>query len=430
LGKTQTGGKGGFMAALNKLTVRLIDGLPEGFHADGGNLYLRVRGNGKSWVFRYKIPKGANWGVAGKAVELGLGAYPARKLADAREVARDLRSEVVNGRDPAKFLKPDDGEASKTFKQYAEAYIAEVEGTWKNLKHRQQWRNTLKDYVYPHIGGKLPASITKNDIYSLLLPLWEAGKIETCMRVRMRIETVLNYAFHDLDIDRSNPARWQGNLKISFKNVSPRTKAKSVGKLKSHAAPDWREVPAIMAKLRDKPDVVSALALRFSILTATRSMEVRAGTWDEVDMENAVWHIPGDRTKNEEAHSVPLCEEALAILAAMAERNQPDTNRLFPGSRGGLLSDVAVNKVLHAAMPGITAHGIARSSFRDWVADATSFPDKVAEAALNHKNPNETEASYLRTKFFSRRVELMKAWGDFLKGKDNVVKLDAAANLA
>lgn len=92
-----------------------------------------------------------------------------------------------------------------------------------------------------------------------------------------------------------------------------------------------------------------------------------------------------------------------------------------------MLSDVAINKVLHAAYPGITAHGIARSSFRDWVAEATSFSDKIAEAALNHRNPNETEAAYLRTKFFDRRVELMKAWGDFVAGKDNVIKLAASA---
>ena len=99
---------------------------------------------------------------------------------------------------------------------------------------------------------------------------------------------------------------------------------------------------------------------------------------------------------------------------------------VFPGAKGGLLSDVAINKQLKAAYPGITAHGIARSSFRDWIAEATSFPDKVAEAALNHTNPNATEASYLRTKFFDQRIKLMKAWGEFLAGNDNVVSLSEA----
>ena len=86
------------------------------------------------------------------------------------------------------------------------------------------------------------------------------------------------------------------------------------------------------------------------------------------------------------------------------------------------LDVVAINNVLHAAYPGITAHGIARSSFRDWVAEATEFTDKVAEAALNHTNPNETEAAYLRTKFLDRRAELMNAWGAFCRGRNNAVE--------
>jgi integrase len=178
-----------------------------------------------------------------------------------------------------------------------------------------------------------------------------------------------------------------------------------------------------MANLRAKPDVTSALLLRFSILSAARSMEVRGATWDEV--EGHVWTVPEQRSKNGELHRVPLNSEAMEILATQANRRAEGSNVIFPNLSGSFLSDIAINKVLHAAYPGITAHGIARSSFRDWIADATRFPDKIAEAALNHSNPNETEAAYLRTKFFDRRVELMKAWGDFCRGKDNVVALAA-----
>lgn len=418
------------MAGLHLLSDKKIAALPDGFHSDGGNLYLRVRGNGKSWVYRYKIPKGADWGAAGKPVELGLGSYPARSLKDARGVAASLRGEVANGRNPALFLKPEAEAPKPTFAVYAKEYIDHHEGGWRNPKHRQQWRNTIlgaDSYAEPAIGKKRPGDITASDVQAMLLPLW-ATKTETATRVRQRVETILDYAFVKEGIDRRNPARWKGNLDKLLPN--PRKVAKAAGKLKSHAAPPWQECPAIMAKLRAKPEVTSALALRFSILTAARSTEVRAMVWGEVDLDGGVWTVPGNRTKNEEAHAVPLNEEAAAILAYMADHKHPDTDRVFPGATGGLLSDVAINKVLHAAMPGITAHGIARSSFRDWVADATTFPDKIAEAALNHKNPNETEAAYLRTKFFSRRVELMKAWGEFLKGKNNVVDIGPAAKSA
>ena len=418
--------------ALNRLTdveIKSLSGAGKGgMLSDGGNLYIRARGNGKSWLFRFKVAQNALWAspdLRGKIVEIGLGAYPARTLKSARRVAGELREDLANQIDPRERFRPDDS-ASATFEAMAKAYLKEAEKNWSNPKHRQQWHNTLRDYVYPSLGKKAAADITRANVKAALKPLWDAGKVETFSRVRMRIEAILDYAFHELEIDRANPARWQGNLKISFGNVSPKKRAKELGKLKSHAAPPWREVPAIMKKLRAKPEVNSALALRFSILTAARSMEVRALPWSEIDLAEKVWRLPGERAKNGDAHNVPLNAEAIAILESIKARQPEGCERVFPGARGGLLSDVAINKQLKAAYPGVTAHGIARSSFRDWIAEATSFPDKVAEAALNHTNPNATEAAYLRTKFFDQRIELMSDWSSFLDGKDNVVSIREA----
>ena len=417
------------MAGINLLTDTAIRAMAkDAYLSDGGFLFLRKRGDGKNWVFRFKIPRKATWakpGEAGKAVELGLGPYPARSLKDARREAETLRSDLANDRDPRERFKVKDEEVL-TFKIVADRYIKAAEKKFRNEKHKQQWRNTLRDYVYPTLGEKPIADITRRDIEKTLQPLWDAGKIETFSRVRMRIEKVLNAGYHELDIDRRNPARWVDNLKISFGDISPRAMAEGLGKLKPHAAAKWQDVPAIMTKLRDKPDVISALAMRFSILTAARSGEVRGLVWDEIDLDGAAWDLPKERSKNKQPHRVPLNAEAVEILTGLKAKADPEQPRVFPGAKGGLLSDVAVNKVLHAAMPGVTAHGTARSSFRDWVAEATNFPDKVAEAALNHTNPNETEAAYLRTKFFDRRIELMKVWGEFLKGKDNVVGIGIA----
>lgn len=400
------------MPIFKGVTDKTIANAKPGVYTVEPNLILRVSNSGsKAWVFRYS--------KTGKIKQIGLGSYPAtRSLKAARDLADEMRADIAHGRDPVERIRPP---VAKTFKHYALAYITEFESGWRNPKHRQQWRNTLEAYAYPSIGDKPVSDITADDIHKLLLPLW-AVKTETATRVRMRIEAVLDYAFTKEGIDRRNPARWKGNLKALLPN--PRKVAKANGKLKSHAAPPWRDVPAIMTSLRAKPNVTSAVLLRFSILTAARSMEVRGATWAE--MEGDVWTIPAQRTKNGELHRVPLTTEALDILAIQAERKFEGSNLIFPNPSGSPLSDIAINKVLHAAYPGITAHGIARSSFRDWVADATRFPDKIAEAALNHTNPNATEASYLRTKFLSRRVELMKAWGDFCRGQDNVVELAAS----
>lgn len=392
------------MPTMQRVTDKTIAGAKAGVHTIEPNLILRVSKTGaKSWVFRYF--------KAGKVSQLGLGSYPAVTLASVRETAESMRGDVAEGSNPALRLERNKPKA-KTFRTYALAYVSEHEGGWRNDKHRQQWSNTLRDYVYPHIGDKAVSEITAGDVHALLLPLW-AVKTETATRLRMRIERVLNYAFTKEGIDKSNPAAWKGKLEHLLPN--PRKTAETAGKRKSHAAPPWREVPAIMASLRKKPEVVSALALRFSILTAARSMEVRGLMWAEIDLEKNVWRLPAARSKNGKIHKVPLNAEAVQILEAMLARKLENSDRVFPGERGGLLSDVAINKQLKAAYPGVTAHGIARSSFRDWAAE-NHFPDKVTEAALNHTNPNATEAAYLRTKFFDARVKLMEAWASFCAG--------------
>jgi integrase len=385
------------MPTFKEVTHLAIANAKPGVHTVGPNWILRVSNSGsRSWLFRYQ----AN----GTIKQIGLGGFPTRSLSAARNLVEKMREDVAKGRDPAHQLdrlKP----KAKTFQTYALAYLSEFESGWKNPKHRQQWHNTLSTYVYPYIGSKPVGDITANDIHELLLPLW-AVKTETGTRVRMRIEAVIDYAFTKEGIDRRNPARWKGHLKTVLPN--PRKLAKP----KPHAAPPWKDVPAIMAKLRAKSDVTSALLLRWSIATAARSMEARGATWDEIS--GKVWTVPAHRTKNGELHRIPLNSEAMEILAVQASRKVDGSNLIFPNPKGKVISDVAINKVLHAAYPNITAHGIARSSFRDWVADETSYPDKIAEAALNHNNPNEIEASYLRTKFLSKRIPLMDDWGKFL----------------
>jgi integrase len=284
-------GKAAKMPTFKGLTDKAIVSAKPGVYTVEPNLILRVSNSGsKAWVFRYS--------KAGKIKQIGLGSYPApRSLKAARDLVDEMRLDVEHGRDPVERIRPP---VAKTFKHYALAYIGEFESGWKNPKHRQQWRNTLEAYAYPFIGEMPVSDITADDIHKLLLPLW-AVKTETATRVRMRVEAVLDYAFTKEGIDRRNPARWKGNLKTLLPN--PRRVAKANGKLKSHAAPPWQDVPAIMGSLRAKPDVTSALLLRFSILTAARSMEVRGATWAEV--EGDVWTVPEGRSKNGEADRVP-----------------------------------------------------------------------------------------------------------------------------
>lgn len=397
------------MAKIKILTAREADTKGDGFHADGGNLFLKVRGAGRSWVFRYK--------QNGVSRDIGLGATHTRSLKEARDIAEKMRRAVKDGKDPTEIIRIKPVAKMPTFGEYALELVENKKTGWRNAKHAAQWLSTLADYAFPAIGDKLPANVTLADIKGILLPIW-ATKTETATRLRQRIEAVLDFAtVTEKAHGRYNPARWRGNLDA----VLP--KASKVSTVKHFASAPFEQVPSIMAALRAK-DALSAYCLRFIILTACRSGEARGATWDEIDLAAKIWTIPAARIKANREHRIPLSDESMDILRVMNERRIVGTDRIFAGGRGGLLSDVAVSKMLHDIMPDATVHGF-RSSFRVW--GAIPYPAHVMEAALAHANKDKVEAAYLRSDFLEKRREVMNAWGAYLTGGSNVIQMRVGA---
>jgi integrase len=389
------------MAKIKMLSARTVNSLTNGFHSDGANLYLRVRDNSRVWFFRYK--------KSDKQISIGLGAIHTRSLSQAREIATLMRNAIANGKNPANELKNKFDATAMTFKAYALALIEAKRPSWRNIKHAQQWNNTLEQYAYPIIGNKLPAEITLSDIKNILAPIWTT-KTETASRVRMRIEAVLDYAAVHDNSDRRNPARWKGNLDKLL--PAPHKIRKRV----HFAAAPYNDVPRIMSILRKK-NSLSAYCLRFIILTAARSGEARGAMWNEIDLETKTWSIPAIRMKADRDHIVPLCDEAVNILKTMQRWNVNSAHRVFQSERGGLLSDVAINKTLHAIVSNVTVHGF-RSSFRVWGAETTSISSTVLELALAHVNKNRVEAAYQRSDLFNQRRQLMKFWSQYCNTDD------------
>ncbi|TSE29333.1 tyrosine-type recombinase/integrase [Tepidimonas taiwanensis] len=398
---------------LHILSARQVASLGPGTHADGANLYLRVRGpDSRAWVFRYK--------AGARVREIGLGPLHTRSLAEARSLAEQMRKALADGKDPAQLVRRVESEEEKTFARCAAELIESKRAGWRNPKHAQQWANTLRDYAFPKIGNKLPSDVTLTDVMAILGPLW-SEKTETATRLRARIEAVLDYAaVHGLCDGTRNPARWRGVLdKLLPQPRKVRTR-------EHHAAAPYSDVPRIMAELKSKAHT-SAACLRFLILTAARSGEARGARWDEIDLDTATWSIPAQRMKAARPHRVPLSAPALAILREMAALRGEGAALVFPGARGGLLSDVALNKALHGIAPGATVHGF-RAGFRTWCEEQTHFPRSVSEAALAHVNADKVEAAYQRSDLFDRRRELMDAWGRFATGGGaHVVRLASAA---
>jgi integrase len=392
---------------LHRLSATAVKAMTKpGRHSDGGGLVLHVDDeNRRRWVFRYR------WGP--KVRDMGLGPYPAVSLADAREAAAEARKLLAKDIDPlAERAKAKADAVSKTFGEVADELIAARRPGWKNSKHVAQWVMTLDEYAKP-IRAKPVNEITTADILGVLQPLWLRAP-ETASRLRGRLEAVLDFAKTRGWRQGDNPALWRGHL--SHLLADPK-KVKGPHSRGHHKALPYPEVPAFVKTLRANGSA-SAMALEFLILTASRTGEVIGARWDEFDLEERIWSVPADRMKGGKLHRVPLSGRAMEILETM--RQAGGTGYVFPSSRKvrkgeepGPLSEMAMAMLVRRAKLDATPHGF-RSSFRDWTAEATTFPSEVAEMALAHVIGNRVEAAYRRGDLMQKRRAMMDQWAAFV----------------
>ena len=378
------------------------DGRPAILLADGGNLYLQAtRGADdhvrRSWVFKFE--------QAGRRREMGLGPFSTIGLAEARQRARELRQMLLDGVDPlderqkARMAALAERARTVTFRQAAEMYLSLHRDGWRHPKHRQQWENSLARYVYPTLGAMAVADVNSGPVLKIVEPLWST-KTETASRVRGRIELVLDYATASGFRSGDNPAR---HITASL------PKQARVKRVKHHAALPFADVPAFMAELRGRRESVSAHALEFLILSATRTGKSIGAVWSEIDLKARVWVIPAARTKTNREHRVPLSARAVELLTALPRRGR---YVFAAGTRDEPLNHTALGGLLKAMRPSTTVHGF-RSSFRDWAAESTNYPAIVAEMALSHSVGTSVEKAYRRGDLFAKRRALMNAWARY-----------------
>ena len=370
---------------------------------DGQGLYLSIAKNGTaSWLFRYMDH--------GKAKSVGIGSYPSTSLQKAREKAQAYRDSRTVGIDPA-VAKKDEIQAqklqqakSRTFESCADEFIELSRPSWKNVKHGQQWTNTLKTYAHKFIGKKSIGEVDTDDIVKILTPIW-SKKSETASRVRGRIESVLDWATVQNWRKGDNPARLTGHLEY----LLPKLKSKSK---KHHAALPYESLPGIIDSLQGQSGM-ARYALEFLILCCSRTGEVIAAQWDEIDLEKRIWTIPADRMKAGVTHRVPLGDRAIEILNTVKPFS--GKKHIFKTARRKdvPMSNGAMSMLLRRMeVKNATVHGM-RSTFRDWAGEQTDYPFEICEQALAHGLKDDIAAAYLRSDFFVKRISLMKDWAAF-----------------
>lgn len=370
--------------ATNKLSARKVESLKEaGWHGDGAGLYLRIGEKRRAWVFVYQWNK--------KRRELGVGSAADVSLAQAREKAGQMRAAVLRGEDPGAPAKP--AEEVVTFGAWAESRITEWEKGWKNPKHRQQWRNTIKTYCESLATMQIQDVGTK-DILAILEPIW-LTKNETADRLRGRIERLLSSAaaMGHRDVDQANPARWSRHLEHLLPHYDP-------GNRGHFTALPYTQIPAFMVRLRERKGT-AARALEFTILTAVRTQMTLGMTRSEV--KGGLWTIPKARMKKNRDHAVPFGPRAMSLVADGGKKI------VFSAEDGGQLSDGAMERVLDRMGVAVTVHGM-RSSFKDWAVNKTDFPDETSEEILSHVVGSKTRQAYRREVAMDKMRDLLLAW--------------------
>jgi integrase len=398
-----------------------------GWYAVGGvaGLLLQVRNPtregaplARSWILRVRVGETRD--------PIGLGSYPQVSLAEAREQAGKLVIEARQGvnlkakKVAARSALLAAASRNKTFQECAEAYIEAHSADYTSDKHRKQWSSTLKAYAYPVIGKRLVADLSMRDVLDVMNQpsvadepksesLWKA-KTVTAKRLLDRIKTIIDYAIVNEYRTGLNPAVWQGYLDTQL--AAPN----KVATVKHHPALPYAMIGDFMTKLRTN-ESISAKALQFLILTAVRSGSVRAAEWSEIDLVNKLWIIPAAHTKTKQEHRVPLPPQAIELLNSLPRlANIPN---VFPSPRGGALSDMALSQITRGMKErseltvDVVPHGF-RSTFRDWAAECTAYPDEIRKAASGHTVGDAVQQAYQRTDLLNKRRNLMRDWANFL----------------
>lgn len=354
----------------------------------GYGLYLRVH---RTKIGRISKAWGQRVRINGKLTNLGLGSFPVVSLAQARARVLENRQAIEKGHDPR-------GAGILTFEKAAEKVISIRAREWKGTRSAEQWRSSLRRFAHPVIGSKRVDQITSADVLAVLTPIW-SGKRVTAQRVRNRISIVMQWCIAK-GYRPDDPAGEAINAAL------PRNGRR----VRHYRALPFGDVGAALDKVKASGSAPALkLALEFLVLTAARSGEVRGATWEEINLGDRVWEIPGGRTKTRAAHRVPLSGRARTVLREARELS--DGSGLVFVKDGRKLGKSALSMLLRRHDIPCTAHGF-RSSFRDWCA-STGVRREVAEASLGHVVKG-VEGAYFRTRLFGHRVAVLQDWSDFV----------------
>jgi integrase len=375
-----------------KLTDRFVLGArPEGrtdyFDAVTTGLVLRVAAGGrrKSWCLFYTSP------LDGKRARVGLGAYPAVRLADARAKAIEAAGAAVSGSDPRRTMK---ASADTTVAGLVEAYLRDPRKARLRTIDEIEWR--LRRDVLPVIGSLRITEVARRDVRNVFEPIERNGKSVAARRVFEDIRAMLRWAVEHEYLP-TNPIEAMRGPEIN----APRERVLSDSEIKML----WKALPEVL------PSTYRRI-VQLCLLTAQRLGEVAGMTRNELHFDRAEWHLPGIRTKNGHPHIVPLSDPAVTIIQ---EALEDAADALVFSPQGKSVSAIVSMRNQQFGIPQWTTHDLRRTALTG-MAQLGVAPIVLGHVA-NHLTTTKagiTLAVYSKYNYAQEKRAALDLWADRL----------------
>tara|TARA_B110000971_G_scaffold176945_1_gene182547 strand:- start:1328 stop:2536 length:1209 start_codon:yes stop_codon:yes gene_type:complete len=368
--------------------------------ADGGGLYLLINSNGsKYWRLKYRY--------GGKEKVLALGVYPDVSLALARDGRQEAKKHLRDFVDPSKVRKQrKQATISKTvnsFEAVAQEWWQKQVGRWSLDHGTKVWRSLESD-VLPYLGHRPISEITTDEVLAAVRRVEKRQAFDLAGRILQRCSSVFRYAIQTKRTSNNPTADCAGALETR--------------KRQHRLALKKSELPAFLKELKNyEGHPVTRLALTLLTITFVRSGELRFATWDEFDLNNKMWRIPAERMKMGTEHLVPLCRQAIAVLADLKQYTGDD-KYLFTGERSKL-NPISNNTMIYAMYrlgykSRATPHGFRTSASS--ILNEEGFNRDAIERQLSHMERNQVRGAYTQyAEYLKERTTMMEWWGNYIE---------------
>jgi integrase len=290
-----------------------------------------------------------------------------------------------------------------TFREAANSVYKANLKRWKAGRHTDRWLQVIEKYAFPMFGDKPVSRLSREDMLSVLVPIWTT-KPEMARKLRQRLRIILDWSVA------------HGYAEQNFAGDTIRGALPSMPAVKEHHKTlHYSKIGRIVEAVNDSGAGTSVKLLwRFVVLTAARGGEARQATWAEIDFEEELWRVPGERMKSGKTHVVPLSSPAITVLREAESLREAGEGLIFPGARKGQpLTDSTLSKCLREIGAGMVPHG-SRAVFRTWADERTNARHDVKEQALAHAVGSAVERSYARSDLLAQRRALMQQWADYV----------------